>query len=67
MTWFQLIDAQREDPEPVRNDTKLAPNSAMFFNPTLPVDTAVDPKPSKGYPRLVKGSRVGSVDVPSAA
>ncbi len=68
MTWFQLLDAQRKDSEPQRPATaprarrRLAPNSALFFNPSLPVETAPRPvsRTARPHLRLVKGARVSS-------
>ncbi len=71
MTWFQLVDAYNSDPEPQRPSSprarRLAPNSALFLNPTLPLQAASEARPAKRHLRLVKGSRVGSAEIPSAA
>ncbi len=58
MTWFQLVDSVRSDPEPVRS-TRLAPNSALFLNPTLalqPADNSAFSGASRPGPTAV-GSR----------
>lgn len=76
MTWFQLVNSQLSDPEP-RAPRKLVPNSAMFLNPALALQSMTKPvshekgtrklrEPSPRL-RLIKGSRVDSVRVPSAA
>ncbi len=66
MTWFQLVDARLSDPEPPhdvrlapRSDGRLAPNSALFLNPALPLQSAPRPRPAnaRSHLRLVKGSR----------
>ena len=67
MTWFQLVDAQRDDFEP-RQPKRLVPNSALFLNPALPLEGTARPEAAgRGHLRLGKGARVGSADVPSAA
>ena len=67
MTWFQLVDAQRDDFEP-RQPPRLVPNSALFLNPALPREGAVRSKATgRRHLRLVKGSRVGTTGVLSAA
>ena len=67
MTWFQLVDAQRDDFKP-RQPKRLVPNSALFLNPALALeDTARPEATARGQLRLVKGARVDSADVPSAA
>lgn len=76
MTWFQLVDAQRDDFEP-RQPKRLVPNSALFLNPALALEGKARPEaPARvphtpvrgdGHLRLVKGARVGLAGVPSAA
>lgn len=67
MTWFQLVDAQRDDFKP-RQPKRLVQNSALFLNPALALEgTARTEATARGQLRLVKGARVGSADVPSAA
>ncbi len=70
MTWFQLVDAQldeaRQRTPPARGERRLAPNSAFFLNPSLPLEGAPRSEAaSRGHLRLVKGSRVDAV--PTAA
>ncbi len=70
MTWFQLVDSRLGDSEPsapLRGNTRLAPNSALFLNPALPLRSAPRPVKTRTHLRLVKGSRVGSAAIPSAA
>ncbi len=59
MTWFQLIEAQQRDPEPRQpvRSAKLAPNSALFFNPALPLEGAAS-RSGRSRLRLVKGASV---------
>ncbi len=66
MTWFQLIEAQRIEPEPQQptRSSRRVPNSALFFNPCLPFEAAAESRPRL---RLVKGAAVGPAPIPSAA
>lgn len=67
MTWFQLVEAQQDDPE-ARPAGRLVPNSALFLNPALALRpaTETEPRPRRRHLRLVKGSRVDPAGAPSA-
>ncbi len=71
MTWFQLVEAQQSDPEPQQpaQSSRLAPNSALFFNPCLPLEAAAEPRSRASRPRLrlVKGASVDPAVVLTAA
>ncbi len=65
MTWFQLVEAQRSDPQPQQPtwSSRLVPNSALFLNPTLPLEAAAEPRSraaNEARPRLrlIKGARI---------
>ncbi len=65
MTWFQLVEAQRGDPEPQQptQSSRLVPNSALLLNPTLPLQAAAEPRSrvaNEARPRLrlIKGARI---------
>ncbi len=71
MTWFQLVEAQHSDPEPQQptQSSRLAPNSALFLNPALPLEAAGRPRSRSAGPRLrlIKGAGIDSAAVPTAA
>ena len=71
MTWFQLVAARHDDPEPRQpvQSSRLAPNSALFFNPALPLEAVPEPRSraSRRHLRLVKGAGVDPASILPAA
>ena len=54
MTWFQLIESPRDDPQP-RRAPGPAPNSALFINPRQPPFGPGEPRVVEPRLRLIKG------------